>query len=281
VFKRVESSRWRHPGGPASDRLEAALHVQVLDRAFAILRLFTELAPTWSLSEIARALTLKTSTAYRTIRALKREGYLGRDESSKRYHLGMAALELGSRAQKSMALTSPASNALRWLSFVTGETAFLIVLSEDRRYSVCIDRIEGNQPLRLTVDPGRRIPIHAGSGQKVLLAYMPERDVETILAGPLPRLSKNTITNPALLRSDLAGIRDRGWSISFEETEEGTWAMAIPILDATGHAAAAVAVAGPVLRRSAQPDDLWLRECRRAAVSVADSLGLHVPVPVL
>jgi len=151
------------------------------------------------------------------------------------------------------------------------------VPSEDRRYSVCIDRIEGNQPLRLTVDLGRRIPIHAGSGQKVRLSFMHEPDIETILAGPLARLCKNTITDPDLLRSDLAGIRERGWTISFEETHEGTWAIAMPILDATGHSAAAVALAGPVLRRSAHPSDLWLHECRRAAVSIADSLGLHVP----
>lgn len=276
----MEERQWRPPGGQASDRADSALNVQVLDRAFAILRLFTELAPTWNLSEIARALDLTTSTSYRIIQTLKREGYLGRDESSKRYHLGMAAVELGNRAQKSMALTSPASHDLRWLSFVTGETAFLLMPSEDRRYSVCVDRIEGNQPLRLTIEPGRQIPIHAGSGQKVLLAYMAEQDIETILAGPLPRLCKNTITSPDLLRSDLAGIRARGWSISFEETEEGTWAMAIPVLDATGHASAAVAVAGPVLRRSARPPDLWLRECRRAAASIADSLGLHLPAPV-
>jgi len=248
-----------------------------LERAFSILRLFTEYSPTWTLSAVARQVDLSTSTCHRIIQALRAEGYLGRDEASKQYHLGVAALELGNRARKSSALTSAAAQALRWLAFATGETAFLLEPSEDGRYSVCVDRVEGNQPLRLTVDVGRTVPIHAGAGQKVLLAFMPDSAVETILAGPLHKVARMTITDPKELRADLALIRSRGWSVSFEESHAGTWAMAIPILDSTGHTAAGLALAGPVLRHSAELPDIWRRECFRAAASVTDALGLHLP----
>src|SRR5579862_9054376 len=71
---------------------------QLLDRTFAILALFTESAPVWSASEVARALALPTPTAHRILRALRSHRYLRQDPETKRFALGLAAATLGDRA---------------------------------------------------------------------------------------------------------------------------------------------------------------------------------------
>ncbi|MGH7862034.1 MAG: helix-turn-helix domain-containing protein, partial [Candidatus Dormibacteraceae bacterium] len=105
-----------------------------MDRTFGILEVFTAETPTWSLSEVARFMRLKITTTHRILQVLHQHGYLGRDETTKRYHLGMAAFDLGVRARQVIRGQEGTSTALRWLATATGETAFLLVPSHDRLF---------------------------------------------------------------------------------------------------------------------------------------------------
>jgi len=247
--------------------------LQVLDRTFGILALFSAETPTWTLSEVARSMHLKITTTHRILQVLHQHGYLGRDET-KRYRLGMAAFDLGVRARRVIQGQGGTAVALRWLASATGETSFLLVPSHDRLYSVCIQREEGPQPLRLTIEIGRRLPIHAGAGQKVLLAFMTCEEQERVLGRGLERVGHKTVTDPALLRVELRAIAARGWSLTFEESHDGTWGVATALLHPTGTIAACVGISGPILRYSKQRGEDCLRESKRAAKSIAEELGL-------
>lgn len=253
--------------------------LQLLDRTFGILALFNSESPTWSLSEVARTMGLKTTTTHRILQVLHQHGFLGRDDTTKRYHLGMAALDLGVRARRVIQGQEGTLSALRWLASATGESAYLVVPSEDRLHSVVMQRAEATAPLRLTIEPGRRLPLHAGSGQKILLAYMSPEDRERVLSRPLERLAKNTITDPERLRSKLDEIALQGWAMTFEESHDGTWGLAVALLQPTGTIAAAVGAAGPLYRYTKQGGEQALRESWRAARSIAEELGLRVARP--
>ena len=151
---------------PATDRPS----LQVLERTFTILEIFDEDRPEWSATEIARALDLPIPTVHRLLTALKHRGYVSQHEETKRFRLGIASLQLGDRARAVVDLRSVAVPALRRLSRDTGETALLTVLAPGRDRGVCLERVETPQPLRLSVTPGRQLPLHAGASQKVLLA---------------------------------------------------------------------------------------------------------------
>jgi hypothetical protein len=73
--------------------------LQVLDRTFAVLDLFTVERPEWTTTEVARATGLPIPTAHRILVTLRRHRFVARDEATKRFHLGPAALELGERAR--------------------------------------------------------------------------------------------------------------------------------------------------------------------------------------
>jgi DNA-binding IclR family transcriptional regulator len=255
----------------------ATTSLQVLDRTFALLSWFTADQTEWSTTELARACGLPIPTAHRILATLLAHGLLARDERTKRFRLGAGALALGERARAVVDVRSVALPVLRQLSQESGETALLTVLNGARNRSVCLERVESSQPLRLAVEPGRQLPLHAGASQKVLLAFMPEEEVDLILTEPLEQLWRATITEPKAVRADTEQIRRRGWATSFEETNAGAWGLAVPVLDQTGGVVAGVGLAGPSARLSRDEANTHLERLHSAAAKIAATLGLRSP----
>jgi len=247
---------------------------QLLARAIRVLELFTPDAPTWSTSEISGVIGLPKSNVYRIVRMLQQHEYLSQDPESKRFRLGSGAMALGWRALESSDIRHIARPVMRRLAEETGETVLLTVLSEDRSRSVCIDRIDSPHSVRLILEVGRRIPLHAGASSKVLLAYLPEDEIERVVAASgLPRVCRNTITNGARLLRHLEEIRRAGYALSCEETDEGAAGVASAVLRPDTQVVAALGIAGPLGRftRGALPRQI---ECvRRAAATMAGYLG--------
>jgi len=253
---------------------------QVLERTFGILEVFTETRPEWSTTQVARELDLPVPTAHRILAALKRLGYVSQDDQSRRFRLGVAALSLGERARTLADLRPVAIGPLRRLSEATGETALLTVLSPARDRGVCLERVETSQPLRLSVQPGRQLPLHAGASQKALLAFMPEAEIDRLVAQPLERYCTATITSRPALRRELTGIRARGWASSYEETNVGVWGLAIPVLSPSG-VVCAVGIAGPSPRLIQARVRRDVRLTHEAATVIAKALGLTAPAVTL
>jgi DNA-binding IclR family transcriptional regulator len=256
---------------------DGAPSLQALDRAFAVLDLFGADRPEWGTSEVARAAGLPVPTAHRILAALARRRYVARDERTRRFRLGPAALALGDRARAMLDLRQIALPVLRRLARETDETALLTVPSGDGGRSVCLERVESSQPLRLSVEPGRRLPLHAGASQKALLAFLAEDEIERVLAAPLERICHATIGDPTALRADLGAIRDRGWALSLEETNVGVWGVAVPLLDEQRLAVAAIGLAGPSARFSPATVGDHVERLGARALELAAPLALEVP----
>ncbi|MEX0983771.1 MAG: IclR family transcriptional regulator [Actinomycetota bacterium] len=249
---------------------------QVLERTFSILDLFDEDRPEWSTTEVARALDLPIPTVHRILTALKRHGYVSQHDATKRFRLGIAALSLGDRARSVVDLRSVALPALRTLAAETGETALLTVLNPGHDRAVCLERVETPQPLRLSVTPGRQLPLHAGASQKALLTWMRDDEVERIIAAGLEHLCHATITDPRMLREELATVRRRGWASSYEETNLGVWGVAVPVRNDRAEVVCAVGIAGPSPRLTPERVRDDVVRVHVAASQIASALGLTV-----
>ncbi|HUZ52114.1 MAG TPA: IclR family transcriptional regulator [Streptosporangiaceae bacterium] len=249
---------------------------QVLDRTFGILEVFTEARPEWSTTEVARALNLPVPTVHRILAALCRLGYVSQHEDSRRFRLGAGALSLGERARAVADLRPIALTPLRRLSDASGETALLTVLTPERDRGVCLERVETPQPLRLSVQPGRQLPLHAGASQKVLLAFMREDEICRVVSQPLERFCQSTITDPQALLRELQAIRQRGWASSYEETNVGVWGVAVPVLSDTD-VVCAVGIAGPSPRLTIDRVRRDIGFVHEAAISISQAMGLTAP----
>lgn len=247
---------------------------QLLERTFAVLALFTRSQPEWTTTEVARACTLPVPTVHRIMAALHLHEFVERDEITKRFRLGRAAVELGRSARGSTDLRSVSLPIMQRLAVRTAETVVLTVLSDVPGRAVCLERVESNQPLRLSVEPGSHLPLNAGASQKALLAFLPAAERERVTAGPLEKLCTATIDNPQRLREDIAVIRARGWASSFEETNIGVCGVAVALLDDAHHAVAALGVAGPRVRGPRSQLKHWLSALQAAADELASRLAL-------
>jgi DNA-binding IclR family transcriptional regulator len=248
--------------------------VQTLDRVMAILSLFQVEQPEWGAAEVARELNLTLPTVSRLMRALEGQGLLMRVDG-RRFRLGFGAVELGIRASESMEIRTTLRPVLLRLARDTGATAVLGVINETRDSARVIDRVEGHDAIRITLDIGHAWPLHAGALAKALLAHMPERDA--VLDQPLPRMAKNTVTDREQLRDQLQRIRERGWATSAEETDSGAWGIAKPVLDESGHPVAAILLIAPLARQSADYADQLVKHLSDAIPEAQRRLGLGAP----
>ena len=160
------------------------------------------------------------------------------------------------------------------MAAASGETVLLTAIGPDGRTSVCLERVESRNPLRLSVVPGLRVPLHAGASQKALLAYMSDAELHAFIDEGLPALCDATITDPVALKKELQAIRRRGWATSYQETNLGLWGIAITLLDSDARAVAAVGLAGPRARlpKSRIPEVLHVLDEGARAIAASRAL---------
>jgi DNA-binding IclR family transcriptional regulator len=244
---------------------------KVLERALSVLDLFTERRPEWTAAEIGEATELPVSTTYRIVNALESHGLLRHVGSG--YRLGAAAVTLGRRASAGFDLGAVLRPVLEALASEIGETTVLAIFDATHIGALCIDRIEAPQQLRLSLEIGSVLPLHAGATAKALLASLGDEVLEAVVARPLPKLAANTITEPKRLREEVASIRAQGYAVSFEETNTGAWGIAVPIFASDGAGLASIGVAAPISRHSQTVERAALRALRSASERAAVILG--------
>jgi IclR family acetate operon transcriptional repressor len=162
-----------------------------------------------------------------------------------------------------------AAKLLPGLTARTEETSLLTVPTDENDASICLLRVESPHPLRLSVQAGRVLPLHAGANQKALLSYLPRSDRERVAGGQLEKFCRLTLSTRKAVLAEIERIRERGWAFSFEETNLGVWGVAVALVDQAGNAVAAVGVAGPQVRFSRSA----LEKAVRATGDTADDLG--------
>jgi DNA-binding IclR family transcriptional regulator len=239
-----------------------------VERAVALLHRLTA-DPVLDLARAARHLNVSRSTAYRVLRSLEAGGLLVYDRERRAYHLSLAIARLGQVALSRIDLRTVARPSLHRLAEATGESVFLLVV--EGRSAVVIDTLASEAPLKLTYPVGTPWPLHAGASNKVLLAHLPPERIDEILAGPLPRVTPRTTTDPRRLRGELERIRRRGYAYSNGELTPGVVGIAVPILCA-GQLMGALAVAGPSARLPAARVPGIVKQLRTAADAIVQQL---------
>ena len=237
---------------PASSKPQTIVAVQ---RAAEVLNAFTQLdGATAGVTELSVRLGLSKAVVHRILASLRATGFIELDAETRRYSLGPAALALGLTYLQQIDVRDAARSVLRELSDQTNETATLSIRRGDVR--MYVDQVTPAREVKMTVQLGHPYPLHAGGSSKAFLAHLPESRVDEYLAGPLEAVGQNTITDPALLRRDLAVIRRRGYAASFGERMEGAGSIAAPVFDLENGPIAVISVCGPEERFRNEIDEI-------------------------
>lgn len=237
----------------------------------AVLDLFNPDRLELGAAEVSRALGVSSPSAYRLLTTLEARGFVRQNARSKRYRLGPRLFTVGRQARAGIALLAQARPYLEELARLTGESAYVNVW--DCSEALSVDTIDSTAPVLLRASLGSRHPAHATSAGKCLLAFRPRAEIDALLARPLVRYTRHTITDPIRLRAVLVEVRAMRSASSVAEHHEDVAGIAAPVQAASGDVIAAIGIGLPAasLDRRRLPD---LAACvTRLGDSLSEALG--------
>lgn len=243
--------------------------IEALHRGLRVLEAFSEENDSLSLMEIADAVKLDKSTAFRFVYTLQDLGYLQRDEATKRYRPGIKMLELGFSALESFDLAQVAKPHLAELARESGEAANLAV--RDGIEIVYVLHIGSAQIVGVHMRVGKRLPLHCSSmGKAHLLDHSYEEVRKLLGAGPYKAHTAQTLTTPDALWADLELGHWKGYTVSDEEMVVGARSLAAPVRNRDSHIVAALNVSVSSARFSRQElEDRFAQPVLEAARQVS------------
>jgi DNA-binding IclR family transcriptional regulator len=216
-----------------------------------------------SLRWLAESSGLPRPTAHRLLVALEAHRLVTRDGSGL-FRLGPRIVELAVMAGPEFDLARLAGPVLARLHEATGESVQLYVRSGSQR--LCIAAHDAGTGLRDSVPIGALLPLGAGSGGKVLLAWAADG------------------LDFGVSESELADVRQQGWAASVAEREPGVASVSAPVFVSPPNRApspdwqpgrpplAALCVSGPVSRLGPAPGQELAAQVVAAAAQLADLL---------
>ena len=228
-----------------------------------------------TLTELCAQVGMHRTTMFRILATLQTRDFVTRDEDSGRYQIGLRVLGLASGLLRRLDIRQIARPVLQELRQRTQELVYLTVL--DHGEVVTVESFDSNQMISLRADIGDRRPAYCSASGKAILAYLPEAEVDRILAAGMPALTQRTITSPAVMHHHLAEIRSRGFAFDDEERMEGLRCVAAPIFNADGYALGATSIAVPLMRAPWPRLHELAHEITVAASEISQQLG-HVPI---
>jgi IclR family transcriptional regulator, pca regulon regulatory protein len=247
--------------------------VQSLERGLAIIRVFRAEQPSMTVSEIAAELGLTRAAVRRFLLTLSDLGYV--HGKGNRFELTARVLELGYSYLSALSFPDIALPRLEQLVAQTSEASEGSIL--DNGDIVYVVRVPGPAMMTISVNIGARRPAYATAMGRVLLANLPDDELDAYLDSHqlLPILPR-TITDERAFRTELARVRRHGYALVNQELEEGLVAIAVPVRDRAGRVRAAINLSTHVGRKSVEEMRALVPTVQAAALDIEAGLR-HSP----
>lgn len=211
--------------------------VQSLERGLSVIRAFGPDRPALSLSDVARATGLTRAAARRFLLTLTELGYVHFD--GRMFSLRPRILELGYAYLSTLGLNEVAAPHMEELVAELRESSSIGVLDGDEVTYVV--RVPTRRIMTVAIAVGTRFPAHATSMGRVLLANLPEAELDAYMARvELQPLTKRTVVDKRALRDELSAVAEQGYAIVDQELEDGLRSVAVPIREVSGRVGASL-----------------------------------------
>jgi DNA-binding IclR family transcriptional regulator len=225
-----------------------------------------------TLSSIARHLAAPKNSVVSLLAGMLQSDHVSRDERAV-YRLGPATLQLSLRIAGGVRLRGLVRPALERIRDATGETALAGMALPGQDLLAYIEKAESLHPMRYTVPIGERREFHSTAAGKLILAFMPQQELEACLQRiDLTPLTGTTITSVTRLKAELKRIRQSGIASTRDERIDGASAIAAAVVDPQGRLVNSLVVVGPsarLLRRADEHTAVLVREARQLSELVA------------
>lgn len=220
-------------------------------------------------TELADRVNMAKSSVHSHLATMRSHGFVVKQDGE--YHLGLEFFRYGQYTRAKRDVYSAAWPVLDEIAAETGESTWLMTHENGR-----LMYLEGRGPdAEMNVNSliGSWTHMHANSGGKVILAHLPESEVNDIIdRHGLPAKTDQTITDLDRLNEELEWIRENGYALNLGEDLRENHAVAVPLIS-RDTVKGALSVAGPAYRVSKERCENELIDQLRAA---ADDIGLSL-----
>lgn len=213
--------------------------VRALAKGLAVIEAFDSQAPAMMLSDVAKRTGLSRGTARRLLHTLVELGYAGFD--GKYFSLKPRVLNLGFAYLYSHNVWQLAQPYMVEVVEKLHESCSIAVL--DGADIVYVARVPTSERIMsINLGLGTRLPAHATSLGRAMLAYHPPAEVAQLLKRiyPLKKYTPKTVADVAEVMRELEQVKKQGWALVDQELELGLRSVAVPIFDVMGCAVAAI-----------------------------------------
>jgi len=228
------------------------------------------------LTELSQALLSPKTSVHRAVADLVEEGWVrSTGQVPPRYFLTGKVLRAAQGVNGMTELSVVAEPLIDELHRTTGENVQLSTL--DDGYILALARRESTHALRVHLPIGERVPWHATAAGRAIAGHLPPEGLERLLAGDLPALTPDTITDRETLRRDIQLGVDQGYVVNRSGWRVGVVSIGAAVLDARGFAVAGLSVNGVETRMTPELVATVARSVRDAADRISAELTAAGP----
>ena len=267
-----QSGAERSTEGP--DEEPQVPYVTAFSRGLSVIRCFSESSPALTISDVARATGLNRATARRFLHTLEADGYV--TSNGGRYSLRPKVLDLGYAYLSSISINDIFQQHLAELADRLGESCSGGVLEDNDVVFVARARTSHPRMMTLAISVGSRLPAHLSAIGRVLLAELPDEELDDRLRKmELRKETEWTLHQVEGLKDEIRRVREQGYCVIDQEVEIGVLAASVPVRRA-GHPTVGISVAVHASRASVSSlESEFVPALQNTAVELEQVLGFR------
>lgn len=221
---------------------ESETFVRSFARGLKVIEVMGQATGPQTLADIAHAAQLPRTAVRRFLTTLTQLEFVRTDD--RRYWLTPKVLRLGMSYLYTLPYWRHAQLALEALGAEIGQSCAISVL--DGEEIVYVARLHARRILAMSPVLGSRLPAHAVSMGRMLLAGLPPAELQVYLAGAkLKRLTGRTIVDRKVLAQKIRLAAANGYAWVDRELDDSICGIAAPIRDPDGQTVAAINISLP------------------------------------
>ena len=259
----------RKAGGRVPAEPERKYQAPALEKGLDIIELLAATSEPLSQHQLAKRLDRSVGEIFRMLISLERRGYVGRREGDGAYQLTLRLFELAHGHPPMERLLADATDEMRKLAELAGQSCHLAVYHDGR--VLVVAQAESPRPRGFTIKLGTSFPLSKTASGRVLTTFQPpaecRRRVDRMLAEYAVGSSR------AAIERRLTKIRARGFEEARSDVVQGVTDLCFPLLDNRGAAIAALAMPYVAMTDNVVDRHVALRYTAAAAERLSQGLG--------
>jgi IclR family pca regulon transcriptional regulator len=250
-------------------------YVKSIEKGLNIISLLSHYGSPLNLEELVKISGFKKTSCFRILQTLTRSGFALKDRETGGYYIGPKMISIGLNALGNRGIREVALPFMKEIQRKSGATVNLAILNGSE--VVFVERIQSAHIIEGNLRVGSRFSVHLSSMGKAMLAHLPKDELSIVLKQiRFEKKTEKTISSIKALKEALKEIRAVGFAINDEELATGLFTIAVPLLNHTRVAIAAMNISFLLSRLSRE--EAMKNFCPmllRAGMEISAMMGYH------